>query len=112
MPSIDQLRGKVCENTALKYFLGRGYQCVMQNTSLYGVEVDLLLKKEDTYYIVEVKSDNLWRREHPLSSFQKKRLEKVAQLFSDYTQKSTRLWIAFVNGKKVSLYSLDGAFIS
>ena len=69
--------------------------------------MDLILMKEEVYYIIEVKSYNSWRMEHPLSFKQKTRLETAAQLLSEITGKSVRLWIAFVRGSKVMSYSLD-----
>ncbi len=112
MPSIDQLKGQACERTALKHFSHLGYEFVAQNVFLYGIEVDLIFKKCGVYYIVEVKSDNIWRMESPLSHSQRMRLEKASHLFSEYSQKPVRLWIAFVKKEKVRIYSLDGASVS
>ena len=97
----------MCEKIALQHFLKKGYQLCSQNTSLGGVELDLIFIKEEVYYIIEVKSYNSWRMQHPLSMKQKRRLMKTAHLLSDITQKSVRLWIAFVEGSKVCSYSLD-----
>ena len=111
MPSIDQVKGRTCEDMALQYFLRKGYKFVARNVFIYGIEVDLIFEKQEVYYVVEVKSDNIWRMEHPLSYSQKIRLEEITKLLSEYTQKSVRLWIAFVRKETVRIYSLDEALL-
>lgn len=107
MPSLNQIKGRACENFALKYFQNQGYELIFRNVSIGNVEVDLVLKKDQTYFIVEVKSDNLWRMEHPLPYKQLFRLKKATQNLSEASQSSARLIIAFVKGEKIQIYPLD-----
>ena len=108
MTSSDQKKGKLSEDCAWKYFENKGYRIVHRNIRLYGVEVDLLLEKNNTLYIVEVKTNNLWRMERPLNSVQRKRLESTALSLSNTRQCAVRLILAVVyRNKQVQVFALD-----
>ena len=74
-------KGEICEKSALSFFQKKGWELVAKNQRLEGVEVDLILEKPDSYMLVEVKSDNLWRREHPLQQKTKKQAVKSFLFF-------------------------------
>ena len=107
MPSLDQIKGSSAEDTALRYFQNLNYRLVARNFSIAGIELDLILKKQDVYYIVEVKSDNLWRTLRPVSKKQMDRIQKGAEILSDAQQASVRILTAIVCGRKVQVYPLD-----
>ena len=112
MPSLDQIKGRAFENQVLNYFQNRGFHLVAKNYKIGRVEVDLILKKDQVYYIVEVKSDNTWREFSPLSYNQKKRLSHAALGLSESTGHAVRLWIAFAKENQVKVYPLDDSLPS
>lgn len=106
----NQEKGILNENLAWNFFKRKGCRLVKRNFQLDGVELDLIVKKEDIFYIVEVKSDNLWRMEKPLSSSQLERLQTSALHWSEACQCSTRLLLAVVQkNQKVQVFPLDSA---
>ena len=108
----DHQKGKLSEERAWKYFENKGYQLIDRNVQLYGVEVDLILEKNNTLYIVEVKTNNLWRLECPLSSIQRNRLKEVALTLSNSRQCAVRLFLAVVSrNKQVQIFSLDDSYL-
>ncbi|MDE0152211.1 MAG: YraN family protein [Bdellovibrionales bacterium] len=107
---IDHIKGRISEDTALNYFENQGYNFVARNYSICGIEVDLIFKKQGVYYIVEVKSENIWSFEHPISYRQMKRLKKAVEVFSETKQVSVQLLVAIVQNKEVQVYSLDDLF--
>ena len=109
MPSLNQIKGQECEAYALKWFLKKGYKELARGCFVSGVELDLILKRQDVYYVVEVKSNNLWRMQSPLSYAQKQRLKKAAWVLSEVLSSSVKLLICFVNWRedKIQVYDLD-----
>ena len=108
MMYVDHVKGRASEDTALNYFLEQGYDLVAKNYLVAGIEVDLIFKKENVYYLVEVKSHNLWSAKWPVSYKQMNRLKRAAEIFSDHKQEaSVRLVVAIVQGKRVQIDSLD-----
>lgn len=110
MVYADHIKGRASEDTALKYFQNQGYTFIVRNFSIFGIEVDLIFKKENTYYIVEVKSENIWSINRPISHKQMTRLKKASEMFSAEKQSSVRLFVAIVQNKKVEVYSLDDVY--
>ena len=106
------MKGRVSEDTALSYFKNQGYSFVARNYSISGIEVDLIFKKQDVYYIIEVKSENIWSFEHPIRYRQMNRLKKAVEIFSETKQVSTQLLVAIVQNEseEVQVYSLDDLF--
>ena len=107
MVSLDHIRGRLSEDKALSYFQEKGYHLIAKNYSVAGIEIDLIFKKENVYYIVEVKTHNLWSDKYPVSYKQMNRLKRAAEIFSDAQQASVRILIAIVQGEKVQIDSLD-----
>ena len=99
-------KGEICEKSALSFFQKKGWELVAKNQRLEGVEVDLILEKPDSYMLVEVKSDNLWRREHPLSKKQKNRLLKAFSSFCEQHKKPVQIQLAIVD-KKQNVHTFD-----
>ena len=90
-------KGKSCEETALQFFQRQGYQLISKNQRLMGVEIDLILKNSGGYLLVEVKSDNSWRREHPMSLNQKKRLKLAFTDFCALHKEPVQIKLALVD---------------
>jgi len=99
-------KGKYCEEKALEFFKKRGWCLVARNKRLGGIEIDLILENSNQYLLVEVKSDNLWRKEYPIKETQKKRLIKAFSAFCEQQQKPVQIILAIVN-KKVHLFDLE-----
>ena len=102
-------RGEICEQNALTFFQKKGWQLAAKNQRLGGVEIDLILEKPNTYLLVEVKSDNLWRHEHPISKKQKERLLKAFAIFCEQHKKPTQIQLAIVD-KKQNVHTFDLEF--
>ena len=103
-----QKKGFLNEQITLSFLQKHGYSLVFKNKKIENVEIDLLLKKENTLYLIEVKSDNVWRTQHPLSSTQKSRLHDTALKISERCQCSVRLILAIVKkNQEVKLFPLD-----
>ncbi len=100
-------KGRLCEEKALGFFQKKGWKPVAKNQRLAGVEIDLILEKPESYLLVEVKSDNKWRRERPLSSMQKKRLLKAFTCFCERNKKPVKIQLAIVDNKKVHPFDLE-----
>ena len=93
-------KGLIKENIVAKYLKNRGWEIVFQNKKILGVEVDLFVKKNKNYCLIEVKS--LKTDQHLQGLFkdkQKERLKKVGQsLLQDYP-KGLRFFLASVDPK-------------
>ena len=107
MPSLDQIKGRAFESQALNYFQNHGFKLLSRNYKIGPIEVDLIFKKDQVYYIVEVKSDNAWRSLAPLSHSQRERLNQAASWLSESTGQAVRLLIAFVSHSQIKIYPLD-----
>ncbi len=107
MPSLDQIKGSSSEDTALRYFQHLNYKLIARNFSIAGIELDLILKRRGVYYIVEVKSNNLWRTLRPVSKKQMDRIKRAAEILSDARQASVLILTAIVRGSEVQVYPLD-----
>lgn len=110
MVYVDHIKGRTSEDTALNYFQNQDYDFVARNYSISGIEVDLIFKKQGVYYIVEVKSENMWSFDHPVSYRQMKRLKKAVEIFSEISQVSVQLLVAIVQNKEVQVYNLGDIF--
>ena len=101
-------KGKSAEETALYFFLKQGWTLVAKNKRLAGVEIDLILKGPASYLLVEVKSYNQWRIEHPMSYKQKKRLERAFSFFCTIKEEPVQTKLAIVNSNNtVEIFDLE-----
>lgn len=109
MSDFFKKKGNSCEEIALQYFIDHNYQFLKHNIRIFGVEIDLIFKKEEVYYFIEVKSDNLWRTSHKTIHYkQKERLLEAVSMFSELYGVSVRLMLSIVNiNRKIQLYALD-----
>lgn len=101
-----QRRGKISEQKALEFFQKQGWKLIAQNQIIAGIELDLILEKPDQYLIIEVKSNNLWRKEHPIDIKQKKRLSKAFSVFCEQHEKPAQMQLAIVD-RENSIYTMD-----
>ena len=103
-----QRKGKISEQKTLEFFQKQGWKLVVQNQILNGVEVDLILEKPNQYLIVEVKSDNLWRKEYPIDIKQKKRLSQAFSLFCEQHEKPAQMKLSIVDKKAhIQVFDLE-----
>ena len=103
-------RGKYCEEIARIYFQKRGWILWAQNKRIAGVEIDFIFNSPQAFLLVEVKSDNQWRREHPVSKKQKQRLRQAFMAFCEVRQEKPSFFeIVFVD-KKNQLHIFDLEF--
>ena len=101
-------KGKLCEQKALVFFQKKGWRLIAKNQQLKGIEIDLVLKKASTYLLVEVKSDNLWRREFPINIKQKKRLMEAFSVFCEQHENPVQIQLAIVDEKSnIHTFDLD-----
>ena len=104
----DVHKGKAAEKTALHFLLKQGWTLVAKNKRLAGVEIDLILKGPAGYLLVEVKSNNQWRTEHPMSYKQKKRLERAFSFFCTIQEEPVQTKLAIVSSNNtVETFDLD-----
>ena len=102
------MRGALCEDTALRFFKEQGWQLHKRNQKIRGVEMDLIMEKPESWLLVEVKSDNAWRREKPMGQRQKERLSKAMSAFCENSSKPVRILLAIVNKqKKVQTFDME-----
>ena len=103
-----QNKGQQAEQVALSFFQKKGWKLKAQNQLIGGIEVDLIMEKPSAFLLVEVKSDNSWRREHPMSEKQKQRLSKAFSVFCEQSKKPVQILLAIVNDKKqVQTFNLE-----
>ena len=100
-------KGRLCEQQALAFFEERGWRLVAQNQRVKGVEIDLILQKPSAFLLVEVKSDNAFRKDHPLSREQKQRLQKAFTVFCEQQKKPVYIQLAIVGKAQVSVFDLE-----
>ena len=101
-------KGKTSEAAALDFFLKQGWQLSAKNQQVAGVEIDLLFKNQESWLLVEVKSNNKWRTERPMSLYQKRRLKKAFSVFCARHDEPVFLKLAIVHkNRKVEVFDLE-----
>ena len=105
----NQKKGAICENIALAFFQKQGWHLHGRNQKVVGVEIDLIMKKPKAWLLVEVKSDNAWRREQPMNRHQKERLSKACSVFCEQSNKPVQILLAIVD-KKQQVHTFDMEF--
>ena len=93
-------KGQHNEHLVCQYLKRKGWSIVCQNQRFFGVEVDILAKRNEIHTLVEVKSlKNEAHLEKILSDWQKNRLKKVAEALSSQLPGGLNLFLALVNQK-------------
>ena len=101
-------KGQLCEQKAMAFFQKKGWKIIAKNQRLEGVEIDLILEKPNAYLLVEVKSNNSWRREYPINIKQKKRLLQAFSAFCEQHNKPVYIQLAIVGQKNdVCIFELE-----
>ncbi len=101
-------KGKVFEDTALKFFQKQDWKLMARNKKFKGVEIDLILKNKKGWLLVEVKSDNKWRTELPMSLKQKERLSRAFYCFCEQHNEPVQIQLAIVNkNHQVQVFPLE-----
>ena len=102
-------KGKMFEQKAIQFFKQKGWDLFGQNQKWAGVEIDLILKNKTGWLLVEVKSNNSWRRDHPLSFQQKARLQKAFAYFCEQHKEPVQIQLAIVSPQHIHTFSLEEA---
>ena len=101
-------KGKLCEQRAIIFFQRKGWKLVSKNQRLGGVEIDLIMENSEAYLLVEVKSDNSWRKEYPISQNQKRRLLNAFSAFCEQHEKPVQILLAIVGQKgTIQIFDLE-----
>lgn len=101
-------KGRFYEEVALQFFKKQGFTLVSKNTPVAGVEMDLVLKSQNGYLLVEVKSHNSWRYDHPMSQRQKQRLKQAFLWFCEQHKDPVELKLALVKkNRQVEVFPLE-----
>lgn len=103
----SQDRGRQSEDAAVCFYEQQRFQLLARNHEVAGIEVDLILIKNNIYRMVEVKSlRRLDEMPFRLSQKQINRLRYARSLFQDYKGSLVELKILFVTPQK-RFYELD-----
>lgn len=93
-------RGQIAEKRVVQELIKKGFRIVGCDVSYWGVQVDVVCKKENVIYLVEVKTLKNRAYAHlRLSQFQHQRLLQVADNLAACDQSRVELWLAFVDCK-------------
>ncbi|MGI9549143.1 MAG: YraN family protein [Bdellovibrionales bacterium] len=101
-------KGQQYEQLVAQFFIEKGWSLMCKNKKFFGVETDLIIKKNQIYLLIEVKS---LRREFLLEKIispkQKKRLKKVYSMLANEFEGHWYLLLATVNNKqKINFFDL------
>ncbi len=91
---------QLAEDRALSFFQQQGWQLVARNQRVAGVEIDLILRSPKGWLLAEVKSDNMWRRDVPMSTQQKNRLLQAFSYFCEQHTEPVQMQLAIVSNKQ------------
>ena len=90
------------EHLVSEHLKSRGWNIVCQNQRFFGVEVDILARRNTIYTLVEVKSlKNEAHIEKIISKKQKDRLKAVVEALSPQTPNGLNFLLALVSHKGV-----------
>ena len=105
-------KGKVAEDKALVFFKQQGWKLVDRNQKIADVEIDLIFRNQKGWLLVEVKSDNKWRRSLPMSARQKDRLLQAFSYFCEQHTEPVQMQLAIVSNKQsVQTFPLESYLI-
>ena len=101
-------KGFLKERVVSQYLKNKGWTILYQNKKILGVEIDILVKKEKDYMLIEVKSISKPEYlERILKEKQKQRLKKVAESLYEDSFKSLRCFLATVDSKnKIEFFEI------
>jgi len=105
---LNKKRGSLKENLVAKYFVQKGWTILYQNHKFLGVEVDLIVKKNQFHMLIEVKS--ITQQEHLekiLKTKQKKRLLQVTQALSEDFSNLSLLLAVVNNRNKIEFFEIN-----
>jgi Holliday junction resolvase-like predicted endonuclease len=113
-------RSRECENTSYKkglwgedcvveYLLKKNFEFIQKRKKIFGVEIDLLFKKDEIFYFVEVKClgehsslEGRWPRR------QKQRFLRIATVLAESSTLDCRFMFAVVRAdKSVEVFSIE-----
>lgn len=79
-----QKKGRLGEELAVKYLLGKGYQILDRNFRSGRLELDIVASKNDTIYIFEVKSCYLQNSDSPLQRINQQKVNHLYRAAMGY----------------------------
>lgn len=119
-PQFTEEPSKACGNTSynkglwgealvLEYFLARDFEFIQKRKKIFGVEIDLLFKKTNIFYFIEVKClgehsslEGRWPRR------QKQRFLRVASILAESSKLDCRFIFAVVRvDQSVEVFSIE-----
>jgi putative endonuclease len=98
--------GKTAESHVLQYFQKLGYRLLAQNERFSFAEADLVLQKDRTIVIVEVKQRSSWNNGTPEEAVGKAKLRKLALLAKTFEERFPD------NEIQVDVVAVDGTRIT
>lgn len=72
-----QKKGRLGEDLAVKYLIGKGYQILERNYRMGRLELDIIATKEGILYFFEVKSNYMNGGDSPLYRIDKRKLKHL-----------------------------------
>jgi putative endonuclease len=125
--SKNQKTGEYGELICKKYILEQGYKILDANFSTKEGEIDLIAKKKDIIYFIEVKSvscentDNIDRRNtyNPADNFNNKKLDKIRKVSYSWLRNMNienktqiDLYLVYIDRRKINhkIEILDNIF--
>lgn len=82
-----QVTGTIAEVLAQKHILGLGYKILETNWHYGHLEIDIIAKDKDQLVIIEVKSRNGLRYEHPSEAVTNKKIKYIIEAAETYILK-------------------------
>lgn len=117
MQEVSDIRmlGMAGEEAARRFLEGHGFRILGQNYRCRWGEVDLIARRRDTIYFVEVKTRRSQDAVSPLeliSQSKKRRISKVAQYYLSLLgeEASGDFAVVIVDGQTFSCELIEGAF--
>lgn len=79
-----QKKGRLGEELAVKYLIGKGYLILDRNFRSGRLELDIIAEKDDVVYIFEVKSSYLKNADSPLKRINQQKLNHLYRAAMGY----------------------------
>ena len=94
-------KGQKSEELVCQHLQRQGWKIIHRNHRYFGVEIDLLAEKNQSFILVEVKTlSSEYHTGKIIKHSQKQRLKRVAQMLSEEKPNGLQLLIALVNKRK------------
>lgn len=89
IPSATTIeKGQEAEQLAVKYLRGQGYEIKAMNWRFCHLELDIVARDGNQLVIIEVKSRNGFRFEHPSEAISDQKIRRVIEAAEAYIQQT------------------------